>query len=167
MKPLLTLLIFALGALPAWSATPQDLAINRSVRRTVIDLVQQQRLPEARTYLAANLRPETTPTNLAIDIAQQWTTIAVHFFNIRDNATARTVADEAFAAAGPLVMQPTPGCADLFCNLGLLCERLFQTTDIAREYYQAAVLANPTHTLAQDRLRAAQAKLAIRNSGTP
>jgi hypothetical protein len=159
---IISLILVVFAAPLVLPANPQNdnISFNSGVRQAATKLYRDGKIDEGKNYLTNNLRSDSGSDALALGTAQQLIVISWTFYGERKVALAQEVASEALALASPLLVksQPDSRSADLFCNMGLLCEEVLFDLAGARSFYNRAIVLQPDNTIAKARLQRNLAK---------
>ena len=124
-----------------------DFIPMQKARATARELFRAGNPAAAVSSLRTSTRAEPVPGGQEITLIQRLMEIAAECYNRRDLALARTVANEAFALAAPLLVandQATRGRrSEMAGSLGILKEDLFNDFKAAEAYYRVAVQIDP------------------------
>jgi hypothetical protein len=139
-------------AVCAYGLTPSDLAANNRIQLVASDLVRQEKMPEARNYIEANLHVDGSRDSRLIETAQQWINMALYFKNRREGSCATTAAQESISVASELSNGAAlkEEKANLLCNLGIVCEKVLFDATQAATFYDAALALDSSNKLAQE-----------------
>src|SRR4051812_44590951 len=97
------LFLFIVMALPLIAAPKKTTDASQPARATATDLFKQGKTAEAVAHLRADLQPDVGPDGTTTALVQGLVEIANTFYNQRQTALARQVAQQAIAAADSIV----------------------------------------------------------------
>lgn len=162
MQKITLLFIFMLCVRAAHATPLTDQQNHKLTLQVAHDLAQAGHVHEAVGYVATNL-PISPEHDRTIDLVYGVAELAWTFQNERRLTTARVLATEALALAGPVLKKSSRNDqeADLLGNLGVVCDRILCSPDLAEALYEAQLVVHPKDQTTAQHLRILQARRAI------